>query len=135
MSCIPSIPSNLTPEQVREAKAQKLRYSSPQFSESKLRRLWKLTRSEDIKIRERAALDRNLTREMEEVLIQDEVERVRICLAQNKHITWETFRELAKDKDDVVRAHVALNMSCPEEVLAELRKDRSQFVRNLADMA
>jgi hypothetical protein len=135
MSCIPSIPSNLTPAELLEAKRQKLRYTSPTFSESKIRRLEKLTTSQNIKIRERAALDQHLPEPLQWLLVLDEAESVRSCLARNKNISWETFRRLAKDESQNVRAHIALNMSCPQEIIDDLRKDPTAFVRDLAAFA
>jgi hypothetical protein len=131
MSCIPSITSYLTPAEMREAKRQKLRYTGPAFSASKLHRLRTLAESPNVKIREKAALDERLPEDLQELLVKD-VESVRICLARNKKISWAVLEKLSRDLSSTVRGHVVLNYSCPEEVVEALLEDSDKMVRSLA---
>lgn len=133
MSCIPNIPSKLTRAQIREAKKQRLNYTSPAPRPSLFHRLEKMAVDPNYKIRERAALDPKLSLTAQWTLAMDKVNSVRVCLARNKNTDPLVLSWLSSGEIEAVRGFVALNEATRETTLKRLSIDTSETVRNLAN--
>lgn len=107
-------------------------FLSPQVTESKVRRLEKLARDINPKIRESVALSYHAPESVYWALSDDPVASVRECLARNHVMPEAILRKLATDKEDRVRAFVASNTALPEDVREQLKSDPIEVVRLLA---
>lgn len=132
MSCVANISAKPTAEQVRLANEQRLAYTSPEFTETKLVRLTIMAYSGIVVIRERAALDPNLTPNLREYLMGDDVGRVRAAVAKNATTDWKSLNRLSHDPDPLVRSFVVLNESTPIYTLCALLEDADARVAALA---
>lgn len=107
-------------------------FLSPRVTESKIRRLEQLSRSDNPKIRESVALSYHAPEAVYWTLSDDPVTSVRECLARNHVVPEPILRKLSTDKEDRVRAFVASNTSLPEDVREQLKSDPIEVVRLLA---
>ena len=132
MSCVANISAKPTAEQIRLANEQRLKYSSPKFSESKLLRLEKLAIDRSAAIRSRVAADPNIPDHIQWALSCDSAVEVRAAIARNPKSDWMTLDHLAKDPESRVRGEVALNDNTTIYSLCALVEDEDPVVSRLA---
>lgn len=132
MSCIPSISSRLSPEDLALAASQRLPFSSPEVRPSTVLRLQLMSKDENPRIRERAALDYKLTLPLQWFLATDPDQTVRACLARNRRLYREVMVELSRDESRRVRGFLAIHPNVPDEVLETLCDDPDGEVASLA---
>ncbi len=106
-------------------------HPTPEFTESKLRRLRLLATDPNPKIREAVASSYNTPEDLFLALADDPDEGVRGCVAKNEATPCDILRTLASDRSETVRGWVAVNYSVPADVMEKLAKDRSLTVRSL----
>lgn len=107
------------------------RHPAPAVTESKVRRLRTLARSENPKIRESVASSYHAPDDLAQQLARDPDEGVRACLARNETTSCDLLRQLAADDSEMVRGWVAVNFFVPADVMTELADDPSETVRAL----
>ncbi len=113
------------------AAAPHLARIGPEHTDSKAYRLDLLSRDAIPLIRERAAVDYHITREIAARLLEDDNEGVRCCLARNTEVHPDILERLALDPSENVRGFLALNPSLPLRTRRELHQDESETVRRL----
>jgi hypothetical protein len=106
-------------------------FLSPAITESKVERIRRLSKDDNPKIRESAALSYHAPLEVYEALAKDPDAGVRACLARNQATPCDVLRTLAKDSDETVRAFVAINYSVPADAMELLSADTSPTVQKL----
>lgn len=106
-------------------------FLSPPITESKVKRIVRMSEDANPKIRESAALSYHAPLSVYEKLAKDPDEGVRSCLARNHTVPCDVLRVLARDSSETVRAFVAVNYSVPEDAMELLAQDSSPTVQKL----
>lgn len=106
-------------------------HPSPPVTESKIRRLRLLAKSENPKIRESVASSYHTPEDLFTLLAADPDEGVRSCVARNEATPCDILRTLAADRSERVRGWVAANFFVPADAMESLAHDDSATVRGL----
>lgn len=136
MSCIRFDLNSSEERKLALRNAPNLPHSSPEWTESKARRLERMARdTNNVNNRERAALDYHITPKISLLLSLDSTMSVRCALARNERASEDALNRLALDDSETVRGFVALNYSAPAVAIKWLESDPSGLVRYLLSVA